>query len=88
LFEYDTIRFVLCPAIPPGYVLVIGRGNETAAPPSVSPQPQEHPMKTLIASTLVALGLLASAAGAAPYDTASRGDVPQWAQKALAGSRQ
>jgi putative salt-induced outer membrane protein YdiY len=43
-------------------------------------------MKTLIASTLVALGLLASAAGAAPYDVTSRSDVPQWAQKAFAGS--
>jgi hypothetical protein len=64
-------------------------GQQTAAPPSVfSPgQPQEpSPMKTLIASTLVALGLLASAAGAAPYDVTSRSDVPQWAQKAFAGS--
>jgi hypothetical protein len=42
-------------------------------------------MKTLIASTLVALGLLASAAGAAPYDGASRNDVPLWAQSAFAG---
>jgi hypothetical protein len=43
-------------------------------------------MKTLIASTLVALGLLASAASAGPYDGASRSDVPQWAQKAFSGS--
>jgi hypothetical protein len=45
-------------------------------------------MKTLIASTLVALSLIASAASAAPYDATSRNDVPQWAQKAFAGTGQ
>jgi hypothetical protein len=41
-------------------------------------------MKTLIASTLVALGLFASAAAAGPGEATSRSDVPLWAQKAFA----
>jgi hypothetical protein len=41
-------------------------------------------MKTLIASTVIALSLLASGVSAAPYDSSSK--VPQWAQKAFAGS--
>jgi hypothetical protein len=44
-------------------------------------------MKTLIASTLVALGLFASAAVAVagPGEATSRSDVPLWAQSAFAG---
>jgi hypothetical protein len=40
-------------------------------------------MKTLIASTFIALSLFATAASAQPYDSTST--VPQWAQKAFAG---
>jgi hypothetical protein len=39
-------------------------------------------MKTLIASTVIALSLFATAASALPYD--SNSNVPQWAQKAFA----
>jgi hypothetical protein len=39
-------------------------------------------MKTLIASTVVALILLATDASAQPSDSTSK--VPQWAQKAFA----
>jgi hypothetical protein len=39
-------------------------------------------MKTLIATALVAVGLFTSNASAGPYN----GNVPQWAQKAFAGS--
>jgi hypothetical protein len=39
-------------------------------------------MKTLIASTVIALSLLATAASAQPYDSTS--SVPQWAQQAFA----
>ena len=42
-------------------------------------------MKTLIATTLIALGLLASAASAAPSDS-QYSNYPQWAQKAFSGS--
>jgi hypothetical protein len=41
-------------------------------------------MKTLIASTVIALSLFATAASALPYDNNS--NVPQWAQKAFAGT--
>jgi hypothetical protein len=41
-------------------------------------------MKTLIASTFIALSLFATAASALPYDSTS--NVPQWAQKAFAGT--
>jgi hypothetical protein len=40
-------------------------------------------MKTLIASTVIALSLFATAASALPNDSTS--NVPQWAQKAFAG---
>jgi hypothetical protein len=42
-------------------------------------------MKTFISTMLIALGLLASAASAGPYYNYN-GDLPQWAEKALAGS--
>jgi hypothetical protein len=38
-------------------------------------------MKTLIASTVIALSLFATAASAQPSDSTS--NVPQWAQKAF-----
>ncbi len=41
-------------------------------------------MKTLIASTVIALTLLATAASAQPFDSTS--NVPKWAQKAFAGN--
>jgi hypothetical protein len=39
-------------------------------------------MKTLIATTVIALSLLATAVSAQPYN----GSYPQWAQKAFAGT--
>jgi hypothetical protein len=41
-------------------------------------------MKTLIASTVIAISLFTTAVGAQPYDSTS--NVPQWAQKAFAGT--
>ena len=38
-------------------------------------------MKTLVATALIALSLLSSAASAYPYDSTSK--YPQWAQKAF-----
>jgi hypothetical protein len=45
-------------------------------------KPGTKTMKTVIASTVIALNLLASGVSAAPYDSTS--NVPQWAQKAFA----
>jgi hypothetical protein len=71
---------------PAGYHLVIGRGSKK---PTDQHQKKlkfitgTTTMKTLIASTVIALSLFATAVGAQPYDSTSNG--PQWAQKAFAG---
>jgi hypothetical protein len=41
-------------------------------------------MKTLIASTVVALSLFATAASALPSDSTSNINIQQWAEKAFA----
>jgi hypothetical protein len=73
--------------IPAGYHLVIGRAARNQ--PTGTQRTEVHhikpgttPMKTLIASSVIALSLFATAASALPYDS----NVPQWAQKAFTGA--